>query len=98
MLVCVLVHRVESLWTSHVSGIIIISWSQIHFKLGSSRNWSHIEKQIGMFAYTGLATDQVERLQKEYSIFMTKDARMSVAGLSTNNVEYVARAMHSVTQ
>ena len=51
-----------------------------------------------MFAYTGLATDQVERLQKEYSIFMTKDARMSVAGLSTHNVEYVARAMHSVTQ
>lgn len=97
MLVCVLVHRVKTLWISHVSGIII-SWSQIHFKLGSSRNWSHIEKQIGMFAYTGLATDQVERLQKEYSIFMTKDARMSVAGLSTHNVEYVARAMHSVTQ
>ena len=51
-----------------------------------------------MFAYSGLATDQVERLQKEYSIFMTKDARMSVAGLSTHNVECVASAMHSVTQ
>lgn len=51
-----------------------------------------------MFAYTGLTTDQVERLQKEYSIFMTKDGRMSIAGLSTHNVDYVANAMHSVTK
>ena len=51
-----------------------------------------------MFAYTGLTTPQVERLREEYSIFMTKDARMSIAGLSTHNVEYVASAMHSVTK
>ena len=68
------------------------------FKIGSSRNWSHIEKQIGMFAYTGLTTHQVEQLQQEYSIFMTKDGRMSIAGLSTHNVDYVASAMHSVTK
>ena len=73
-------------------------WSQFYSKIGSSRNWSHIEKQIGMFAFTGLTTEQVEQLRKEYSIFMTKDARMSVAGLSTHNVEYVAKAMHSVTK
>ena len=70
----------------------------IPFNLGSSLNWSHIEKQIGMFAYTGLTTPQVERLREEYSIFMTKDARMSIAGLSTHNVKYVASAMHSVTK
>ena len=28
-------------------------------KEGSSRNWSHITKQIGMFAFTGLDTAQV---------------------------------------
>ena len=28
-------------------------------KEGSSRNWSHITDQIGMFCYTGLQPDQV---------------------------------------
>jgi len=29
-------------------------------KLNNSKDWSHITKQIGMFAYTGLTPDQVQ--------------------------------------
>ena len=34
-------------------------------KLGSKHDWSHITNQIGMFAYTGLKADQMDRLAKD---------------------------------
>ena len=40
---------------------------------------------------------QVDKIKNNYSVYMTKDGRMSVAGLSTKNVDVVARAMHEVT-
>ncbi|CDW55724.1 aspartate aminotransferase [Trichuris trichiura] len=66
-------------------------------KEGSSRNWQHIVDQIGMFCYSGLSEAEVNRLIKDYSIYLTKDGRISVAGISTTNVQYLARAIHEVT-
>ncbi|KAG4074950.1 hypothetical protein HA402_009375 [Bradysia odoriphaga] len=66
-------------------------------KLGSTRSWDHITDQIGMFCYTGLKPNQVERITKEFSIYLTKDGRISMAGMTSKNVEYVAKAMHAVT-
>lgn len=40
---------------------------------------------------------QVERITKEFSIYLTKDGRISMAGMTSKNVEYVAKAMHAVT-
>ncbi|GFO19631.1 aspartate aminotransferase [Plakobranchus ocellatus] len=65
---------------------------------GSSRNWQHITDQIGMFCFTGLNPQQVEKLTKEFSVYLTKDGRISVAGVSSNNVDYLAHAIHSVTK
>uniref|UniRef100_A0A0B7AHH6 Aspartate aminotransferase n=1 Tax=Arion vulgaris TaxID=1028688 RepID=A0A0B7AHH6_9EUPU len=65
---------------------------------GSSHNWQHITDQIGMFCFTGLKPDQVERLTKEFSIYLTKDGRISIAGVSSGNVDYLAHAMHQVTK
>ncbi|XP_045149839.1 aspartate aminotransferase, mitochondrial [Echinops telfairi] len=56
-------------------------------KEGSSHNWQHITDQIGMFCFTGLKPEQVERLTKEFSIYMTKDGRISVAGVTSGNVD-----------
>ncbi|KAL2762348.1 aspartate aminotransferase, mitochondrial isoform 2 precursor [Daubentonia madagascariensis] len=67
-------------------------------KEGSSHNWQHITDQIGMFCFTGLKPEQVERLTKEFSIYMTKDGRISVAGVTSNNVGYLAHAIHQVTK
>ena len=67
-------------------------------KAGSKRDWSHITSQIGMFAYTGLTKEQVERCIKEYHIYLTMNGRISIAGLNTHNVEYVAKAFHEVTK
>lgn len=65
---------------------------------GSTRNWQHIIDQIGMFCFTGMTQDQVERLTKEHSVYLTKDGRISVAGVSSGNVDYLAHAMHQVTK
>ncbi|XP_017881634.1 aspartate aminotransferase, mitochondrial [Ceratina calcarata] len=66
--------------------------------LGSTRNWAHITDQIGMFCYTGLKLPEVEKLTKNYSIYLTKDGRISMAGVTTKNVEYLANAINEVTK
>ncbi|KAL0345231.1 UNVERIFIED_CONTAM: Aspartate aminotransferase, cytoplasmic [Sesamum radiatum] len=40
---------------------------------GTPGDWSHIIKQIGMFTFTGLNTNQVAFMTKEYHIYMTSD-------------------------
>ena len=64
---------------------------------GSQHDWSHVTHQIGMFAFTGMSADMVTELTDTYAIYLTKDGRISVAGLNDNNVNYVAKAVHAVT-
>eukprot|EP01092_Planopodium_desertum_P008577 TRINITY_DN3594_c0_g3_i3.p1 TRINITY_DN3594_c0_g3~~TRINITY_DN3594_c0_g3_i3.p1 ORF type:complete len:214 (+),score=18.55 TRINITY_DN3594_c0_g3_i3:36-644(+) len=56
-------------------------------------DWSHIVKQIGMFSFTGLHAKQVEILTKKYHIYMLSNGRISMAGLSTKTVPYLAAAI-----
>jgi len=65
---------------------------------GSKRDWSHISKQIGMFSFTGITSPQVDRLRNEFSLYMTQDGRISVAGLNSGNVAEVAKRIHEVTK
>eukprot|EP00164_Ancoracysta_twista_P008221 GFYU01011821.1.p2 GENE.GFYU01011821.1~~GFYU01011821.1.p2 ORF type:complete len:453 (+),score=140.97 GFYU01011821.1:56-1360(+) len=67
-------------------------------KQGSSRDWSHIEKQIGMFTYTGLSPEQCDTLKNDYHIYMTRNGRVSMAGVTTANVDALAAGMHAVTK
>ncbi|KAH9736879.1 Aspartate aminotransferase [Citrus sinensis] len=67
-------------------------------KLGSSLNWEHITNQLGMFCFSGLTPYQVDRLAKEFHIYMTQDGRISMAGVTTGNVNYLANAIHEVTR
>jgi len=65
---------------------------------GSTHNWEHITDQIGMFCFTGMKPEQVEKITKDFSVYLTKDGRVSVAGVSSQNVDYLASAMHAVTK
>ncbi|PPD94203.1 hypothetical protein GOBAR_DD08783 [Gossypium barbadense] len=67
-------------------------------KLGSPLSWQHITNQIGMFCYSGLTPEQVDRLTNEFHIYMTRNGRISMAGVTTGNVEYLANAIHEVTK
>ncbi|KAJ1847482.1 aspartate transaminase aat1 [Coemansia sp. RSA 2703] len=67
-------------------------------ELGSTLSWAHITDQIGMFCYTGLKPEQVDRLARDFHIYMTRDGRISIAGISSSNVNYLADSIHAVTK
>lgn len=67
-------------------------------KYGSKHNWDHITNQIGMFAYTGLSPEQVDRLTNEFHVYLTRNGRISVAGITPHNVEHLAKSIHEVTR
>eukprot|EP00020_Sapocribrum_chincoteaguense_P006676 CAMPEP_0170753572 /NCGR_PEP_ID=MMETSP0437-20130122/12562_1 /TAXON_ID=0 /ORGANISM="Sexangularia sp." /LENGTH=408 /DNA_ID=CAMNT_0011092695 /DNA_START=46 /DNA_END=1272 /DNA_ORIENTATION=- len=65
---------------------------------GATRPWDHITNQIGMFTYTGLTPEQVARLTAEHSVYLTQDGRISMAGVTTDNVDRLAAAIADVTK
>ncbi|KAF3480409.1 putative Aspartate aminotransferase [Arthroderma uncinatum] len=66
-------------------------------KLQTPGTWEHIINQIGMFSYTGLTKEQVGLL-REYHIYMLDSGRISIAGLNTSNLKYVADAIDAVVR
>lgn len=60
------------------------------------RDFSFIARERGMFSFLGLTKEQVHLLRREYSIYMTDNSRISVAGLSVEKMDYVSRAIVSV--
>lgn len=60
------------------------------------RDFTYLSAQRGMFSFTGLSSEQVARLQCEYSIYIVENGRMCVAGLNSSNIDYVAQAMAEV--
>jgi len=65
--------------------------------LGSKHSWQHVTDQIGMFCYSGLTEEQVLKLRSEYAIYITNDGRISMAGVTESNVDYLAESMVKVT-
>jgi aspartate/tyrosine/aromatic aminotransferase len=59
-------------------------------------DWSHITTQIGMFSFTGLTTKQSETMVNKHSIYMTKNGRISVCGVTSKNVDYIAESIKDV--
>ena len=65
---------------------------------GSTKPWDHVTKQIGMFAYSGMNKDQVAMLRDKHHIYCTMDGRISMAGVTSSNVDYIADAIFDVTK
>ena len=63
---------------------------------GVARDFSFIAKQRGMFSYTGLSAEQVDRLQKEFGIYAVSTGRICVAALNDKNIDYVVDAIAAV--
>ena len=66
--------------------------------LDTPGTWNHITDQIGMFSFTGLSERQVQKLREEAHIYMTKNGRISMAGINTHNIDYVADAISKVVK
>ena len=63
---------------------------------GASSDFSFITQQSGMFSFLDISPAQVQRLREEFSIYMTNDSRINVAGINSNNIDYLSSAIVSV--
>lgn len=63
---------------------------------GADRSWEHITNQIGMFAYSGMTKEEVTALRDNCSIYCTLDGRISMAGVTSGNVDYIASSIKEV--
>ncbi|HXF45666.1 MAG TPA: amino acid aminotransferase [Burkholderiaceae bacterium] len=63
---------------------------------GARGDFSFILRQRGMFSYTGLTAQQVERLREQFGIYAVSSGRICVAALNANNLEYVCASVAAV--
>ncbi|ETX10975.1 aromatic amino acid aminotransferase [Marinomonas ushuaiensis DSM 15871] len=63
---------------------------------GVSKDFSFIKDQRGMFSYSGLTLEQVRTLRNEYSIYIADTGRMSIAGVSDKNIDYLCESIAKV--
>jgi aromatic-amino-acid transaminase len=63
-----------------------------------NRDFGFILQQRGMFSYSGLTKEQVQRLRKEFSIYAIETGRICVAALNSHNIDYAASSIAKVIQ
>ncbi len=61
-------------------------------------SFDHIEKQRGMFSYSGLTAAQAKRLREDFAIYALDTGRICVAALNERNLDAVADAIAAVEQ
>lgn len=62
----------------------------------NGQDFSFIIHQNGMFSYSGLTPEQVEKLRKDFSVYIVSTGRICVAALNSRNLDYVADAIAKV--
>ncbi|MGS0728439.1 aminotransferase class I/II-fold pyridoxal phosphate-dependent enzyme, partial [Shewanella sp. 0m-11] len=63
---------------------------------GVQRNFDFIAKQKGMFSFLGITPTEVAELQEHYSVYMVDSSRISIAGIGTGNIDYLAESIAKV--
>ena len=61
-----------------------------------SADFTFVLAQRGMFSYSGLSKEAMQRLGGEYSIYGLDTGRICVAALNARNIDYVAEAIANV--
>lgn len=60
------------------------------------QNFDFMNHQKGMFSLSGLNAEHIDRLKNEFAIYLLNNGRMSIPGLTMDNVDYVADSMAKV--
>jgi aspartate aminotransferase len=63
---------------------------------GYGERFGFVADQFGMFSFLGITADQVMQLREKHSVYMLESSRISVAGLTRNNLDYVADSLADV--
>ncbi|MBO9472836.1 aspartate/tyrosine/aromatic aminotransferase [Shimia sp. R10_1] len=62
-------------------------------RLSGSDRFGFLAQHRGMFSQVGTTPDMVEKLRVDNAIYMVGDSRMNIAGLNTNSVPVLAKAI-----
>ena len=63
---------------------------------GVDADFSFIERQNGMFSFSGLSKEQVNRLKDEFAIYIVGSGRISVAGMTRANMLPLCKGIAAV--
>ncbi|KAJ3737177.1 glutamic oxaloacetic transaminase AAT1 [Lentinula guzmanii] len=92
-------------WETEVKGMAdrIISMREklyniLTHDLKTPGEWGHIKSQIGMFSFTGLTPAHTQVLAEKAHVYMTRDGRISMAGLNSGNIEHFATSVDSAVK
>lgn len=59
-------------------------------------DFSHLVRTNGMFCFLGVTPEQVDKLKKDFGIYMVDSSRINVAGITLDNVDYLATSIAAV--
>ena len=65
---------------------------------GITDDLSYVTRQKGMFSYSGLSAEQMQRLRSEFGVYGVDSGRICVAALNSKNLKPVAAAIAAVKQ
>jgi aspartate/tyrosine/aromatic aminotransferase len=60
------------------------------------RDFSHLVQSNGMFCFLGVTPEQVEKLKRDFGVYMVGSSRINVAGITPDNVDYLATSIAAV--
>ncbi|EGV36133.1 amino acid aminotransferase [Neisseria weaveri] len=63
---------------------------------GAEQDFSFIIEQNGMFSFSGLTPEQVDRLKDEFAIYAVRSGRINVAGITEDNIRYLCQSIVKV--
>ena len=63
---------------------------------GVTRDFSFIANQRGMFSFSGLTPEHVKALREKHGVYIVGSGRISVAGMTEGNMDYLCTAIADV--
>lgn len=64
--------------------------------LNAKQDFSFVARQRGMFSFSGLNPQQVDRLREEFAVYAIGSGRICVAALNSGNIDRVVKAIAAV--
>jgi len=65
-------------------------------EVAPGHDFSHVARSNGLFCFLGISAEQVDRLKRDYGIYMVDSSRINVAGITPDNVDYLASSIAAV--
>lgn len=93
--------ELKQLWLSEVNGMRarIRAMRTLFADKGAEvgLDLSYAKHQNGMFSFTGLSGEQMDRLREDWGVYGVRNGRFCMAGLNEHNVDLVIRAIRAVS-